>query len=44
MGANPHANGGLLLKELELPDFCNYRVEVERPGIARDTQRYAGRV
>jgi xylulose-5-phosphate/fructose-6-phosphate phosphoketolase len=34
MGANPHANGGLLLRELKLPDFRAYGVEVARPGIA----------
>jgi xylulose-5-phosphate/fructose-6-phosphate phosphoketolase len=34
MGANPHANGGLLLRGLELPDFRSYAVEVERPGAA----------
>jgi xylulose-5-phosphate/fructose-6-phosphate phosphoketolase len=32
MGANPHANGGLLLRELDLPDFRDYAVEVPRPG------------
>jgi xylulose-5-phosphate/fructose-6-phosphate phosphoketolase len=32
MGANPHANGGLLLRDLELPDFRAYAVEVQRPG------------
>ncbi len=32
ISANPHANGGLLRKELELPDFRNYAVEVEAPG------------
>ena len=32
MGANPHANGGLLLRELRLPDFCDYGVEVPKPG------------
>jgi len=32
MGANPHANGGLLLKELILPDFRNYAVDVPAPG------------
>jgi xylulose-5-phosphate/fructose-6-phosphate phosphoketolase len=32
MGANPHANGGLLLKDLEIPDFRNYAVEVPEPG------------
>ena len=33
MGANPHANGGLLLKELELPAFGDYAVDVPKPGI-----------
>ena len=32
MGANPHANGGLLLKDLALPDFRDYAVEVRSPG------------
>jgi xylulose-5-phosphate/fructose-6-phosphate phosphoketolase len=32
MGANPHANGGLLLRDLVLPDFRQYAVPVERPG------------
>jgi xylulose-5-phosphate/fructose-6-phosphate phosphoketolase len=32
MGANPHANGGLLKRELKLPDFCTYAVETRRPG------------
>ena len=32
MGANPHANGGLLLRELRMPDFREYAVSVERPG------------
>jgi xylulose-5-phosphate/fructose-6-phosphate phosphoketolase len=31
MGANPHANGGLLAKPLELPDFRDYAVEVPTP-------------
>ena len=31
MGANPHANGGVLLRELELPDFREYGVEVPAP-------------
>jgi xylulose-5-phosphate/fructose-6-phosphate phosphoketolase len=31
MGANPHANGGLLLRELELADFRDYAVEVPAP-------------
>jgi xylulose-5-phosphate/fructose-6-phosphate phosphoketolase len=32
MGANPHANGGLLLKPLRMPDFRAYAVAVQRPG------------
>ncbi|HET9234393.1 MAG TPA: phosphoketolase family protein, partial [Candidatus Eisenbacteria bacterium] len=32
MGANPHANGGLLLTELRLPDFAEYAVKVAEPG------------
>ncbi|MGE0883404.1 MAG: phosphoketolase [Blastocatellales bacterium] len=32
MGANPHANGGLLLKDLRLPDFRDYAVDVPKPG------------
>jgi len=33
MGANPHANGGLLLRDLELPDFRAHAVDVARPGV-----------
>lgn len=32
MGAIPHANGGLLLKDLRLPDFRDYAVDVKKPG------------
>jgi xylulose-5-phosphate/fructose-6-phosphate phosphoketolase len=32
MGANPHANGGLLLKDLVIPDFREYAVKVTKPG------------
>lgn len=32
MGANPHANGGLLRRALELPEFRDYAVKVPRPG------------
>jgi len=32
MGANPHANGGLLLHDLRLPDFRDYAVAVPQPG------------
>ena len=33
MSANPHANGGLLLHDLALPDFRDYAVEVARPAV-----------
>lgn len=32
MGSNPHANGGLLLKDLRLPDFRKYALEFSKPG------------
>ena len=32
MGANPHANGGLLKKNLRLPDFRDYGVKFDKPG------------
>ncbi|MDF1712287.1 MAG: phosphoketolase family protein [Akkermansiaceae bacterium] len=32
MGSNPHANGGQLLRDLEMPDFRDYAVEVPKPG------------
>ena len=40
MGANPHANGGLLLRELRLPEFREYAVAVSAPGAgdAEDTR------
>jgi xylulose-5-phosphate/fructose-6-phosphate phosphoketolase len=34
MGANPHANGGVLLRDLRLPDFRDYAVAVPAPGGA----------
>ncbi len=34
MGANPHANGGLLLKDLVMPDFRDFQVKVSKPGNA----------
>ena len=44
MGANPHANGGLLLRELMLPDFRDYAVEVARPGtVEAEATRVRGR-
>ncbi|MEO7774180.1 MAG: phosphoketolase family protein [Steroidobacteraceae bacterium] len=40
MGANPHANGGLLLRELRMPEFADYAVDVPVPGTkgAGDTR------
>ena len=32
LGANPHANGGALLRDLRMPDFRDYAVEVKEPG------------
>jgi xylulose-5-phosphate/fructose-6-phosphate phosphoketolase len=32
MGANPHANGGLLLRDLNMPDFRDYAVKISKPG------------
>ena len=39
MGANPHANGGILLRDLRMPDFCAHAVDVPAPGSvdAQDT-------
>ena len=34
MGANPHANGGVLLRDLRMPDFREFAVEVPAPGAA----------
>ncbi|GBE05671.1 xylulose-5-phosphate phosphoketolase [bacterium BMS3Abin10] len=44
MGANPHANGGLLLKDLKMPDFRDYSVEVPKPGqVFGEATRVMGR-
>ncbi len=40
MSANPHANGGLLMRELELPDIADYAVKVDQPG-QRDAEATA---
>ena len=39
MGANPHANGGILLRDLRMPDFRDHAVQVPSPGgvTAQDT-------
>jgi len=43
MGANPNANGGLLLKELKVPEIDNYKVEVNYPGsIEKEDMRVLG--
>ena len=44
MSANPHTNGGLLLRDLRLPDFRDYAVEVPAPGAATaESTRVMGR-
>jgi len=44
MSANPHANGGLLLRDLKLPDFRTFGVEVKRPGgVEAEATRVMGR-
>lgn len=43
MGANPHANGGLLLRDLCLPDFRDYALEVPQPGqVSGEATRVLG--
>jgi xylulose-5-phosphate/fructose-6-phosphate phosphoketolase len=43
MGANPHANGGLLLKDLKMPDFRDYAVDVPAPGrVTAEATRVMG--
>jgi xylulose-5-phosphate/fructose-6-phosphate phosphoketolase len=43
MGANPHANGGILLKDLRMPDFREYAVDVPEPGnVVSEATRVAG--
>jgi xylulose-5-phosphate/fructose-6-phosphate phosphoketolase len=43
MGANPNANGGLLLKELKMPDFRDYAVQVSKPGdVQAESTRLQG--
>ncbi|TMH31966.1 MAG: phosphoketolase family protein [Betaproteobacteria bacterium] len=44
MGANPHANGGLLLRELKMPDFRDYAVAVSQPGtVEAESTRVQGK-
>ncbi len=43
MGANPHANGGLLLRDLRMPDFRDYAVDVPMPGsVTAEATRVQG--
>ena len=43
MGANPHANGGVLRKDLHLPDFREYAVKVPKPGaVSSEATRVSG--
>jgi len=43
MGANPHANGGLLLRDLMMPDFRDYAVPVPQPGtVVAEATRVLG--
>ncbi len=45
MGANPHANGGLLLRELQVPDFRDYTVDVPQPGaVEAEATRVQGKL
>ena len=44
MSANPHTNGGLLLKDLRLPDYRDYAVRLAKPGAANaEATRVMGR-
>ena len=44
MSANPHANGGLLLKDLRMPDFRDYTITVTSPGgIRAESTRVMGK-
>jgi xylulose-5-phosphate/fructose-6-phosphate phosphoketolase len=45
MSANPHANGGTVLTDLDLPDFRDYAVEVDRPAVLRqESTRQLGKL
>ena len=45
MSANPHANGGVLLRDLEMPDFKDYAIEVGSPGsVIAESTRVMGRM
>lgn len=45
MGANPHANGGILMKKLSMPDFRDYGVPVPQPGaVTAESTRTLGKL
>jgi xylulose-5-phosphate/fructose-6-phosphate phosphoketolase len=45
MGANPHANGGLLKRELKLPDYRDYAIDVPQPGaVSGEATRVMGKL
>jgi xylulose-5-phosphate/fructose-6-phosphate phosphoketolase len=48
MGANPHANGGMLLRDLRMPDFRDHAVQVPAPGavtaLSRGIEKVDGRL
>jgi xylulose-5-phosphate/fructose-6-phosphate phosphoketolase len=45
MSANPHANGGRVLVDLDIPDFRRYAVDVERPAVTRrESTRQLGKL
>ena len=45
MGANPRANGGLVLRDLRMPDFRDYAVEVRQPGaVEGEATRVQGKL
>jgi xylulose-5-phosphate/fructose-6-phosphate phosphoketolase len=44
MGSNPHANGGVLMKNLRMPDFRDYAVKVQKPGqVVAEATRELGK-
>jgi xylulose-5-phosphate/fructose-6-phosphate phosphoketolase len=45
MSDNPNANGGLLLRDLKMPDFCDYAVDVPKPGtVVGEATRVMGKM
>lgn len=44
MGDNPHANGGILMRELRMPEFADYAVDVPKPGsVVAEATKVAGK-